>query len=85
MSGERTYTRGKHGDFEYMAVLGQWYRGGSNMLMTCKPFVLDDDYWTQDLTMFAWNAETGEVRYTSCQVHSCPYYMTQDWGGGQKE
>lgn len=85
MSGERTYTRGKHGDFEYMAVLGQWYRGDSNMLMTCKPFVLDDDYWTQDLTMFAWNAETGEVRYTSCQVHSCPYYMTQDWGGGQEE
>ena len=81
MAGERTYTRGKHGDFEYMAVLRQWYMGSSRIPSTCEPF----ENGKQDLTMFAWNAETGEVRYTSCQVHSCPYYMTQDWGGGQEE
>lgn len=74
MSGEKTYTRGSHGDFEYMAVLGQWYMGSSRIPSTCEPFEKEK----QDLTMFAWNAETGEVRYITCDRDD-PYYITLDW------
>ncbi|MBR6569016.1 MAG: MerR family transcriptional regulator [Clostridia bacterium] len=72
MSGEETYIRGSYGDFEYMAVLGQWYRDGA--LSTCTPFEEDQ----QDLTMFAWNAETGEVRYITCDRDN-PYYINFEW------
>ena len=74
MSGEKTYTRGSHGDFEYMAVLEQWNIGSSRIPSTCEPFEKEK----QDLTMFAWNAETGEVRYITCDRDD-PYYITLDW------
>lgn len=74
MSGESTYITGVHGDYEYMAVLGQWYVGSGRIASTCTPFEKDN----QDLTMFAWNAETGEVRYITCDRDN-PYYITLDW------
>ena len=76
MSGEKTYIRSTHGEFEYMAVLERCYGyvGDRRIASTGMPL----ENGKQDLTMFAWNAETGEVRYITCDRRD-PYYLSLDW------
>ena len=71
MANEAGYIRGSHGDFAYLAVAEE----------LCVPFEMSERYRWHDVTMFAWNAATGEVRYISCDRYGTePWYMTLDWG-----
>ena len=74
MSGEKTYIRSTHGEFEYMAVLERWYVGDRRIASTGMPF----ETGKQNLIMFAWNAETGDVRYITCDRDD-PYYLSLAW------
>ena len=69
------YLRAVHGSFEYLVATDKAHLSG------CTPFdVLEIGCWN-DVTMFAFNAATGEVRYIACERYrSDPWYMSLDWG-----
>ena len=70
MGGEEGLLRGNHGAYVYLAV--------AEDLNT--PFDAPEGHRWYVVTMFAWNAKTGEVRYVSCERRDVlPWYMMLDW------
>ena len=80
MADAGQYLRAVHGSFEYLVATDKAHLSG------CTPFdVLERGCWN-DVTMFAFNAATGEVRYIACECYrSAPWFMSLDWGGGQEK
>lgn len=83
LSGEETLLRMTYGNFECLAVPGLVWRGGKEVPV-CSPFELEDSYSaTHHLTMFAYNTDTGTVRYIYSKEQASstnpPYYMTMKW------